>query len=153
MPELSKRAFYELVRTTRLGEDEDADTEDPDVMNAMISRQDLARLIKAREELVSRWIFTAGGPPDLTCGTVTDHPPLDKAKLLNDWQEHVKSSLFEECIYDPLVGLQRLIDIKWEGLGYCGACVGAWRDVWQAQRVKLWQQLDLWLDLPADEQL
>ncbi|KAI0804779.1 hypothetical protein BC629DRAFT_1247449, partial [Irpex lacteus] len=54
--DIMKRAFYELVRTARMGEDVDADEEDPDVMSGQVSRQDLARLIRAREELVSRWV-------------------------------------------------------------------------------------------------
>ncbi|KAI0086017.1 hypothetical protein BDY19DRAFT_1075426 [Irpex rosettiformis] len=156
MPSILKRAFYELLRTTRLGEDEDADPEDPDVINTQISRQDLARLIKAREELVSRWIVTAGSPPDITCNpdpnsNSANHPP-DKAKLLNDWQQHVKRNLFEECLYDPLVGLRRLGEINWEGMGYCHNCVKLWRDLWTAQGEKLWQQLDLWLGLPTNEE-
>jgi hypothetical protein len=159
IPELLKRAFYELVRKARLGEDEDADTDDPEVARTQISRQDLARLIKTREELVSRWILTAGSPPEILCPLASVDPPNDesarclqaRANNLVNWQELVKKTLFEEFLYDPLIGLQRLGEIKWEELGYCEGCVKAWRDSWLAQREKLWRQLDIWLGLPTDE--
>ncbi|KAI0703484.1 hypothetical protein BC835DRAFT_1319183 [Cytidiella melzeri] len=159
MPELLKRAFYELVRTARLGEDEDADSDDPDVASTQISRQDLVRLIRAREELVARWILTAGSPPEILCPLAPVEPPSKesakcmqaRANLFAHWNEVVKKGLFEEYLYDPLVGLQRLVEHDWTELGYCRGCVKAWRDSWMAQRVKLWQQLELWLGLPADE--
>lgn len=158
IPELLKRAFYELLRKARLGEDEDADADDPDTARTQIARQDLARLIKTREELVSRWIFTAGSPPDIVCPLASVDPPSDesarclqaRANNLVNWHEAVKKTLFEECLYDPLIGLQRLAEIQWEDLGYCRGCVKAWRDSWLAQKEKLWQQLDIWLGLPAD---
>lgn len=130
-----------------MGEDVDADEEDPDVMSGQVSRQDLARLIRAREELVSRWVTAAVSPPDIVCSQ-EGHVPIDKAKLLECWQEKVvRGGVFEEGMYDPIVGLQRLGEVRWEEQ-VCKGCVGVWRDVWEKMRVKLWGQLDLWLGLP-----
>ena len=160
MPELLKRAFYELLRTARLGQDEDADLNDPEVMKKQISRQDLARLIKTREELTARWIWTADKPPEIPCPLPEADPPTDdctkciqaRANNLTHWQDVVKKSLlFEECLYDPLHGLQRLTEVDWPALGYCEGCVKAWKVSWAAQREKLWQQLDVWLDLPTGD--
>lgn len=161
MPELLKRAFYELVRTARLGQDEDADLEDPEVAKKQISRQNLARLIKTREELTARWIWAADKPPEIPC-PLSDGDPANeetvkciqaRANNLVHWQDVVKKSLlFEECLYDPLHGLQRLVDVDWAATGYCQRCVKAWKVSWAAQREKLWQQLDVWLGLPAEDE-
>ncbi|KAI0338828.1 hypothetical protein BDW22DRAFT_1362552 [Trametopsis cervina] len=160
MPELLKRAFYELVRTSRLGEDEDADLQDPDVLGSQISRADLARLIRAREELTARWLWAADSPPDILCPLSAVDPPSDesakciqaRAQNLPHWQDTVKKTLlFEECLYDPLHGLERLVQIDWAALGYCQGCVKAWRESWVSQRKKLWQQLDVWLGLPTED--
>lgn len=159
MPELLKRAFYELLRTARLGQDEDADLEDPEVAKKQISRQDLARLIRTREELTARWIWSADRPPEVPCPLADADPPTEehtkckqaRASNFVNWQDTVKKTLlFEECLYDPLHGLQRLAGADWAAMGYCSGCVNAWKVSWAAQREKLWQQLDVWLGLPDD---
>ncbi|THH27107.1 hypothetical protein EUX98_g7080 [Antrodiella citrinella] len=74
MPELLKRAFYELVRTTSLGQELFEDEEDEDgegndsamndeERNKTISRADLIRLVMTREKLHLEWLFTADSPP------------------------------------------------------------------------------------------
>lgn len=70
-PSLLKRAFYELLRAPRLGRDPDLDVEmddDEDIpaerRAQRISRADLARLIRAREELAAEWARGAALPPD-----------------------------------------------------------------------------------------
>ena len=158
MPELLKRALYELLRTARRGQDEDADLEDPDVARKLIPRQDLVRLIVARDELVDRWCSAAVGPPKIPCSlSGEEHSNEAKAKCLQArnsrhtiWETLVMDSgLFEDGRRDPLHGLQCLIDIDWTASGFCQDCVQAWRASWIAQRQKLWQQLDVWLGLPA----
>ena len=69
MPELLKRAYYELLRTGGLGQDEeDSDSED-ERMEAIpkretrIARSDLVLLIKTREHLALEWFFAASSPP------------------------------------------------------------------------------------------
>ncbi|CAL1702984.1 unnamed protein product [Somion occarium] len=170
MPEVLKRAYYELLRTGGLGQDveEDADETYEDVENRTISREDLVRLITTRERLHLEWYLIADCPPNrgiLPCplASLSSEDAEDSAaleardscasatqKALECWDEHVKKSgLFEECMYDPLCGLERLSKVDWEGLGYCDGCVTSWRDDWMRKREKLWQNLDLWLGLTS----
>ena len=54
----------------------------------------------------------------------------------------------QEYMHDVLCGLKVLIDRDWEGKdGYCGDCAKMRRVAWQKQRVKLWENLNLWLEL------
>jgi hypothetical protein len=51
-------------------------------------------------------------------------------------------------MYDVLCGLKVLVDRDWKAKDkYCDDCMRVRRDAWQKQRVKLWQNLDLWLEL------
>lgn len=154
-PELLKRAFYELLRKPQLGEDEDADVEDPEVVARQISRQDLVRLIKTREQLISRWIWAANKPFEIPCPLPQTEPPTDeyascKAARAQHWRNDANSSLYEDCLYDPILGLQSLASLDWAAMGYCMGCIETWKGSWAAQRVKLWQQLDVWLGLPSE---
>ncbi|KAH9918696.1 hypothetical protein B0H21DRAFT_895581 [Amylocystis lapponica] len=63
--------------------------------------------------------------------------------------EVVRSAVFDEYMYDPLVGLDRLVDMDWAGMGHCVGCVNARREMWTEKKEKLWAQLDEWLRLPV----
>ena len=60
--------------------------------------------------------------------------------------------LYIECMHDPVAGLERMCAIDWVSLGFCVGCVTAWRASWRRQREKIWDNLDLWLELPAKEE-
>ncbi|KAH8091783.1 hypothetical protein BXZ70DRAFT_467829 [Cristinia sonorae] len=174
MPELLKRAFYELVRTTSLGQevgdddDDDDDAEAEDAKNKIISRADLVRLIKTREKLHLEWILGADSPPSL------EDFPCPISKLLDDgaeadaakkeeatacaearadfhtlWTEKVKDSgIYEDHMYDPICGIDKLVDIEWEQEGFCRGCALSWETAWRNKQEKIWENLDLWLNLP-----
>ncbi len=81
MPKLLKRAFYELARSTGLGQDEEDTGEEEDgkvdacgggdgplkssvkAKERIILRRDLVLLIKTREQLALQWLLTAGSAP------------------------------------------------------------------------------------------
>lgn len=158
MPEIIKRAFYELLRRSQLGQDDDGDFEDPEMAEKRVSRGDLIRLIKAREELTSRWVRYIDNPPDIPCPLASEATLSEagqkcaQAREQNhmNWQDKVKNSdIYHDYLHDPLCGLQQLSEIDFRPLGYCDGCLNAWRDVWSKQRDKWWDQLDVWLAIPS----
>lgn len=67
----------------------------------------------------------------------------------NIWIQKVKrSGIYEDYMYDPICGLERLCNIDWEEEGFCKGCVRSWKNAWTKKRVKLWGDLDFWLKLP-----
>jgi len=58
------------------------------------------------------------------------------------------SGLYDEYQFDPLCGLQALIDIKWdEEEGWCSDCVRARREAWTRMRQKTWERIGVWMGL------
>ena len=168
MPEVLKRAYYELLRSDALGQDpENFDFErQEDHDNSTIPRDDLISLIKTREQLWGQWYSLADRPPNkngfycplqLVPNPEGDQPAPTPEQLkcasaheksFEHWDTQVKTSgIFQEFMYDPLCGLERLSKIEWEKLGYCDGCVKSWRRQWGIDRAKLWGNLDVWLRL------
>jgi len=52
---------------------------------------------------------------------------------------------------DPLMGLQVLVEISWKDEGFCKKCVSARRNAWEELRRKLWEDLDVWLELNVEK--
>lgn len=155
-----KRAFYELLRTGGLGHLDATDDEDDDPPPS-ISASDTRRLIRTREQLSERWLNTLTTALDtFPCpnaqkdGTVPDPTarvidcPSNETKATK-WTKLVyQSGMLQEYMYDPLCGLKVLVDHDWKGQdGFCKDCVKMRRDAWGKQREKLWQNLDLYLEL------
>lgn len=224
MPELLKRAFYELVRSQELGQildesDEEENGQDAgryeEDINSLISRADLVRLIKARENLHLEWYLIADAPPSseaYPCPLAAhggDDKPDAEADEASDpgeveganegvgadgegdeeegkddeddeeddddsdsvfenteetpaaaclsaredfqfiWKQKVKDSgVYEDFMYDPICGLDKLVEMEWERDGFCKGCVKSWRNAWMKKEDKLWENMELWLKLP-----
>jgi hypothetical protein len=110
-----------------------------------IPLDDIRRLVNAREHLTTAWILAAASVP--TC-----FPCLDKkacrcmSALL--WTKVVHTSgMFEDYLYDPICGFDALINVKWETEGVQRGCIIVRADAWRKQQQKLWDNLDLWLEL------
>ena len=141
-----------------------------------LPRADLLRLLHAREQLVLAWAEIAGGAPtDFVCprGTQTHIVPenggggstssstdgrrLGCASANADrvharWAELVHTTgLYVERMVDPLMGLQDLMEIPWREDGFCKKCVAARTNAWDEFRRKIWDDLDVWLQLTAAE--
>ena len=156
MPELLKRAYYELVRSGSLGQDEgDSDAEEDDDGPAFpprIERSDLVMLVRAREQLALQWHLAARFPP-----------PLEEFPCPLSGQEHAKKSvqtrqekctkarknhgkswdalvrdLYIDYMYDPLCGLQQVIEVDWTKTGYCDGCVESFRASWVRKIAIAW---------------
>ncbi|KIK47983.1 hypothetical protein CY34DRAFT_48648, partial [Suillus luteus UH-Slu-Lm8-n1] len=148
-----KRAFYEMVRVSGYGlGDGELDNGDGEE----ISRADERRLERMREHLISSWsqaavrvdrLFTCPNQPKETPSTSSTSarlpgcPPLSLKQ--DAWERRVHDSgLYDEHQFDPLCGLQALIDIKWdEEEGWCSDCVRVRREAWTRMRQKTWERI------------
>jgi hypothetical protein len=164
-----KRAFYEMVRVSGydLGDGE-LDSSDG-AGSKEISRADERRLERMREHLISAWSQVAVRVdrsficPDPSQGYCITERCCDGSGGLNDtdcycpsmpmkrdaWERLVHDSgLYDEYQFDPLCGLQALIDIKWDEVeGWCESCVRARREAWTRMRQRTWERVGVWMGL------
>ncbi|GJE90617.1 hypothetical protein PsYK624_067610 [Phanerochaete sordida] len=159
LPSLLKRAFYELLREPSLGQSVEEefllDGAAAERARKKVLPADLARLIKTRVELVAQWARAAALPPDELLFPCAQKGSCasNTAEGWRRWREAVAGSeLYVECMHDPVTGLARLCAIDWRAHGFCEGCVKAWRLGWRKQREKVWENLDLWLELPPKEE-
>ena len=150
---------------------------DADTSLDELPRADMLRLLHAREQLVLAWAEIAGAAPtDLICprGTQTQIMPEGGAcssttgsnndgrrlgcasanvdRVHARWAELVHTTgLYVQRMVDPLMGLQDLMNIPWREEGFCKKCVAARRNAWDEFRRKIWDDLDVWLQLTATE--
>jgi hypothetical protein len=73
--------------------------------------------------------------------TNPDHTHHAHRKLVHD------SGIFESYIWDPICGMQALIEAPWGGEGFCRQCVDTMKDKWRKRREEAWRDLDLWFGL------
>ncbi len=142
-----------------------------------LSRADLLRLLYAREQLGLEWAEVAGeAPTNFVCprGTQTQIMPkrgdnkstssgnndgrrcyasANVDRMYARWAKIVHTTgLYTEGMVDPLMGLKKLMKIRWmDDEGFCKECVAARTDAWDKLRRKLWDDLDVWLQLSTDE--
>ncbi|KAG1777336.1 hypothetical protein EV702DRAFT_969695 [Suillus placidus] len=163
-----KRAFYEMVRVTGYGlGDGELDGGDGDASQE-ISRADERRLERMREHLISAWSqvavrmdrsFKCPNQSKETSGThgraksSTSRSSGCPSLLFkrDSWETRVHDSgLYDEYQFDPLCGLQALIDIKWDKEeGWCSDCVRARRKAWTRMRQKTWERIGVWMGLDS----
>ena len=172
IPTVLKRAFYELLRSESFAQHrikDDADGPVPDgsriIGNARLSHADIVRLISTREKLQKAWILLAATPPSPTAypcmlqqttpanAAYSTHEARERCASATQnaaalWMEWVlDSGLFENWMYDPVCGLERLSILDWESSGLCSACVMTRRQLWSRKREEIWESLDMWLGL------
>jgi hypothetical protein len=158
-----KRASYELLRMPALGQSiaaastpvEDDASADADL--SVLPHEDLLRLLHAREQLVLFWAEAAGkAPTEFPClrGTESDRGPcamMSGDRVHSRWAELVHASgVFAQRMIDPLMGLQDLVDMPWRDEGFCKKCVAARVNEWAELKRKLWNGLDVWLELTTE---
>jgi hypothetical protein len=158
VPNVLKAAFYDLLRTDGMGlglpEDcaetgEDDEDEDERVQ---LSRADTLRVIAAREKLTSEWVSIISNPISRKCNRPEEE--CSGVQIYDDlfeWNERVhKDNWASDHMYDPIGGLEALIAMKWEE-AYCDDCCRAKRNVWKSRREKMWDLLDVHLQLQLME--
>ncbi|KAF9234955.1 hypothetical protein BU15DRAFT_78503 [Melanogaster broomeanus] len=149
------RAFYELARSNGgyglLSNREETDSvrgtmgEEKAVLER-ISKADLALNDRVREHLVLAWAQTAARlSPPCNDHTSTECPSV--AAQREAWECCVHDSgVYQAFLFDPICGLQALIDIDWEQAGWCQECVRVRREAWSQEREKLWEWLGTQLE-------
>jgi hypothetical protein len=172
---VQKRASYELLRIPTFGQsivagvaeggrETDADE---DVGSGELVRADLIRLLHAREQLGLAWAEVAGkAPTDFACprstqtlmqserggGSSGNCASANVDRVHARWAELVHTTgLYVQRMIDPLMGLQDLMEIPWKEEGFCKKCMAARRNAWDELRRKLWNDLDVWLELTAEK--
>jgi hypothetical protein len=155
VPSILKRAMYELIRLAGYGQTE----------REGVSSHDFRALVKAREQLTAVWMQTMSpySPDFMMCASAAaPAEPVDPAApavpircttgdpLLSGKAHHKLvhgSGIADDYMFDPLCGLQALIDTDWAAEGYCEACVKLRREVWSHRREKIWDNLNIWFGL------
>ncbi|KAG1865309.1 hypothetical protein F4604DRAFT_1585964 [Suillus subluteus] len=171
-----KRAFYEMVRMVGYGlSDGELDGGNGEGYQE-ISRADERRLGRMREHLTVLWSQVAkrvdcsfkcpdqpkeisrsifGLPASTGPSSSTSLAHSSKCPSLSSrrdaWERRVyNSGLYDKYQFDPLCGLQALIDIKWDvDEGWCSNCVRARRDAWTRMRQGTWEHIGVLIGLEA----
>ncbi|THU88802.1 hypothetical protein K435DRAFT_969333 [Dendrothele bispora CBS 962.96] len=150
-------------------EDEEQEDEDKDMNThrqrqgrPKLSQKLLFRLIQAREELATLWMREISVPPSVEhvepdkasngdrAKTVSSCLAKDLGQDMKNWHWNVLTSweseegesqdpIFVQYRYDFVCGLGEIIDIDWEGEGYCDACAAKRRKAWREMMRRWWK--------------
>ena len=168
MPCVTKRAAYELMRLEAFGLEDISwgnttlGSSASEFADFGISKGDLVQLMKVRLKLQVAW-YTVISSPQSGFGSVCTFAAKDDVPDTNShclsppmrekhWNSTVTdSNVFERFMCDPLCGLNHLATLKWKQMGFCTGCVHKKKEVWRKCGEKIWEDMDLWLDLRTDE--
>lgn len=152
IPAILKRVLYELMRSPNFGQQPSG---------PQLSYADLTTLSTVREELVMLWIDVTAAPSASSprpinklaaCASTLQYLRCTTRDRVRADSVHVElvnnSGTFGDFVWDPVCGLQALIEQDWAGEGFCMECVELRQVVWQRIREKVWKKLDrLFLEL------
>ncbi|KAM5531958.1 hypothetical protein V8D89_014358 [Ganoderma adspersum] len=164
LPQVSKRALYELMRgQPDLSALYDLRHDPP--TDFFLSDRQFFRLFLAREVLLGEWrAFVTVRPAVLkgpcpsasesTSGTpapaggAADRCSAARRRCARDWGETVgEEMLSEEHRYDPICALDVLRETvtDWAEDGICGGCVERLRETCEQKKTELWKTVGNWL--------
>jgi len=164
VPQVLKAAFYELVRARDFqqleddGPDLESTTEEdepdprPEEPKTKLATKNIYKLVALRESLRSSWLTVITRPPDVICPKLEKDPAaIPCSRNQEAWLRAITgdTSIQEDGFLDPITALEdMIISVRWvEDRGFCESCVKTWKDIWTKERQKLWDNLDVWLDL------
>jgi hypothetical protein len=151
LPQLLKRAYYELARTSAFHQLEETGTltEEETVgknFKAKLSKDDVLKLVALREKLQFSWMREISRPREVDCKKKNGPPCSDNYK---GWFTVISKdpSIQEDGCLDPITGLEdMIISDNWVKDGrFCEDCVRRWKEHWSLERERLWYNLDVWL--------
>jgi hypothetical protein len=154
VPDIIKRAMYELVRTQdflrefrQRGEDAISKSS-----SQALSLSEFTAIVEVRELFSSLWTSFALGPmdPSQYCQPSASTAPSSSRCAAGNPTSHLithaklvhTSGILEAYQLDPISGLQALIDAPWKEEGICAECVSSWKDVWGKARLEIWTELE-----------
>lgn len=128
--------MYELLRFPEF------EPEQADQSHSQVSITDLRLLIKSRAKLTSMWNENIA----LAFATCQSNNKNCPARGKHSHMKSVHTSkISTDFMYDPICGLQALINASWREDGFCEKCIAAQKLVWGTARKKAWEDLDDWL--------
>ncbi|KAG6811678.1 hypothetical protein H0H92_006333 [Tricholoma furcatifolium] len=72
----------------------------------------------------------------------------DIDRLNRTYQKLVEASgMRRRFHFDPVCGIQALVDAGWEKEGMCTECVHKRQELWKAERQRLWAEMDWWFGI------
>ncbi|TFK65528.1 hypothetical protein BDN72DRAFT_801038 [Pluteus cervinus] len=138
LPQLLKRAFYELARAPANEISNRAES-----INEL-DTDDLVLIIDLQRHLTAAW-FKVLSFPKSSC---TSSPACEKAGKTNILP--LTHGIVKKYHFDPVWGLSELKKLDWKDRGYCATC-SVVRVKWlDEQQVKLWDDVSNWLELDTD---
>ncbi len=169
-----KRTLYELVRAEGFRQETDSSAEDDDEINSgrtALSASDYSLLLHVREQLTDFWMGRAIPLPQASVACISPKESDDYKdcavttyRIRSMYMKLVhESKIFEKYRYDPIGGLDAIRDAPWvNGEKWpskygrnllttngrlCSACGTKWRNIWDRDQKKLWNDLDTWFEL------
>lgn len=155
--------MYELVRSPNFqqpgNQTINTDGVDDAPRRAKLTTKFYLKLVDLRYHLVSSWSRIILAPMDVGCKRATAAdvvPPIQScSQNHHGWIEILTQdpSIRDDGFLDPITALEKMILSKsWtKDDEFCEDCVKIWKESWIAERQKLWNNLDVWLDLRLDE--
>ncbi|KAF9220126.1 hypothetical protein BS17DRAFT_355553 [Gyrodon lividus] len=87
-------------------------------------------------------LFTPPATPHMACTDV----------FADKWMDLVVQSAIADCtLYKPLETLEQIKQLDWGGEGLCPACVRGKREEWTLEQERVWEKMDVWLNLDTKE--
>lgn len=153
VPDIVKRAIYELVRTQDFVREFRQKGEDAiGKSSATLSLSEFMAIVEVRELFSSLWTSFALSPmdPSQYCQPSASTAPSSSRCAAGNPTSHLIahaklvhfSGILEAYQLDPISGLQALIDAPWKEEGVCAECVSSWKDVWGKARQEIWTELE-----------
>ncbi|RDX52150.1 hypothetical protein OH76DRAFT_1400488 [Lentinus brumalis] len=149
VPELRKRAFYELIRSSSFWERIATNRSSIHLPDA-----DIIALLLARQELQRLWSALVFEPPfgkDTGCPTKTCAPNIFKGGPVGRtglWRaQMIEDGDFDAGSADPIGHLEMLLTKRAEDLaaqGWCEGCMENRQKAWMDAQVNWWGVLDQW---------
>ncbi|KAF8351846.1 hypothetical protein F5887DRAFT_932667 [Amanita rubescens] len=171
-----KRALYELVRASGFRQETDSSAEDDDEINSDrsdLSASDYSLLLHVREQLTDFWTGKAI-PYSVACISPKESDDYGDCavatyRIRSAYMILVhESKIFEKYRYDPIGGLDAIQEAPWVSgekwpskygkdicttkSRLCSACGTKWRNIWDQERKKLWNDLDTWFELINEDE-
>lgn len=147
LPQILKRAFYELLRSPCNSRErkEDGTVNEANPLNGL-DTADIIRLADSQKRLNGVWltILPSGPPNPDICAS---KPPCVATR--RGTEVLVITEMLQRFHLDVLCGLHTLMAVDWVMYGFCMVCAQKQTILLASKRQQIWDDLDVWLDIPG----
>lgn len=153
LPELSKRAFYEVLRNAHFWK-----VVITNRTSVNLTDTDILNLYHARQVLQQEWRALLNTPPEAACIAAADHRHCiysSRSQRAAHWRSHfVDSGELEKGAEDPICSIDAVLQSAFfqQPVNWCKACLDGRRDAFEAAKVRWWGMLDqlFKIEIPAN---